>query len=177
MRKFLLALTGAAALIPATTPVNGQIVNDGPYPVPDVRIRPPASVMDRFDRRDYRSGAVVVDDFGYGYGENYIHGAPYQRYGFSPKDRDADHPDRLVRDEGRDLAYDRDYPFEYRYGGEGACGTDGRSCRNDRYYGEDAYAFYDRDAYGSGGYTVTERIVTTTEPSTVRRGSVRRGRR
>lgn len=173
MRKFLLALAGAAALIPAVAHARGPIVNDVPYPIPDVRIRPPASVMDRFDRHDYRGGVVIDDD---GYGGEYIYGAPYQRYSFRPEDRDADYPDRVVRDGGRDLAYDRDYPFEYRYGGEGACGADGRNCRDDRYSDEDSYAFYEDDAYGSGGYTVTETIITTTEPSTVRRRHVRRGR-
>ena len=100
----------------------------------------------------------IIDD-GYGYPHGYGYGAPYQRYGFRPEDRDADYPDRLVRDGDRALAYDRDYPFQYRYGGEGA------------------YDSYDGDAYGSGRHTMTEMIVTTTEPSTVRRRYGRRSGR
>ena len=171
MHNFLLAIAGVAALIPATASAQRPIVNDGSYPIPDVRIRPPANVMDRFDRRDYRGGVASGD---YGYND---YGAPYQRYRFHPEDRDADYPERVVRDGDRELAYDRDYPFEYRYGGEGACGPGGANCRDDPYYDEDAYASYGRDAYGSGGYTVTETIVTTMEPSTIQRRSVRRSRR
>lgn len=216
MRRILLALAGAAALIPGASAAQRRTVDDGPRPVPNVRIQTPGAMAGTrreapergFDDRcaDVRTddapagvepmrvaplarGALVPQPFmspeytiadygdyglaspargsrwvrhyddallvdGYGRVRDVASGTfdMYRgRYAFSAEDRDADYPDRLIRDDdGGGIAYDRDYPYEYPYGGEGI-----EDAENARRY--------------PGGYTVTETIVTTVTPDTVRR--------
>lgn len=71
---------------------------------------------------------------------------------YHQRDRDYAWSDRFDREDDGDLAYDRDYPYEHPYGGEGL--------------GD--YGYGGHGGYGFGGYTVTETVTTTTGPSTVR---------
>lgn len=50
--------------------------------------------------------------------------AQYYGYGtyLSPYDRDYRWPERVERDRGGALSYDRDYPYDFRYGGRGVTG-------------------------------------------------------
>ena len=86
---------------------------------------------------------------------------------FYPEDRDRAYPERLARNGAGALPYDRDYPFEYRYGGGVTSPDVSRTVEYDDFdMAEDAEAFAD-PRYD--GYTVTETIVTVTTPDTVRR--------
>lgn len=204
MRRILLALASAAALIPGASGAQRRAVDDGPRPVPNVQSQSSGRGFE--DRRavvrtddapagvapmrvaPILRGALVPQplmspeytianygDYGLappapgsrwvrhyddallidGYGRvRDVEGGTFDvyrgRYAFSAEDRDADYPDRLIRnDDGGGIAYDRDYPYEYPYGGEGI-----EDAENARRY--------------PGGYTVTETIVTTVTPDTIR---------
>ena len=110
----------------------------------------------------YYDDALLVD--GAGRVRDARHGMDFDRYGdrwdrdergipfrddvYVSGDRDYAWSDRFERD-GEGLVYDRDYPYDYPYGGEGR---------------ESDYP----PGYGYGGHTVTY-TTTTTAPSVVRR--------
>ena len=161
MRNFGIAMivvaAGLAGIAPAAAaPGRGTIVNDGPYPLPEVRIKRPGShatvgrqmrMGDRFDARDYRRDPVYPDrvypdrvypDRGghdsYGHDDDYVY-----EDGHGGDRRQVEYGD------ARDIDYDRDYPYDHPYGGGQMSG-----------------------GYGFGGYTVTETITTTTTPTIVK---------
>lgn len=141
----------------------------------------------------YYDDALLVDTNGRVYDGRY--GMDFDRYGdrwgrdrrgvpiyvgdgeFRTQDRDYALAERLEREGSGRLAYDRDYPYDAPYRGQGRS-DQGRSAEG---YDDDGYD--DRDyaegnhgnagyGYGSGyrpGYVmVTETVTTTTSPSTVR---------
>lgn len=155
MRSILLATIAVAAGLvgvdPAAAQRRGTIVNDGPYPLPEVRIvRPGARPMvgrempmrERFDTRDYRRDPIYPDRVysdrgrhdGYGHDDDYAY----------EDDRGGDRR-QVEYGDARDIDYDRDYPYDHPYGGG-----------------------YSSGGHGFGGYTMTETITTTTTPTIVK---------
>lgn len=65
---------------------------------------------DRFDEGARDGDRALAAYYGYG---TYI----------SPFDRDYRWPERIVRDRDGALSYDRDYPYDFRYGGRVASGA------------------------------------------------------
>lgn len=109
-----------------------------------------------------------------GYGDSWDHddrGIPvYVGDGdYRPRYRDYAWSDRFDRDDDGELAYDRGYPYDHRYGGEGRGGPEGLGDDDRGGYGDASYGRYGQgySGYGFGGYTVTETVTTTTGPSTV----------
>lgn len=161
MRSILLATIAVAAglvgIDPAAAQRRGTIVNDGPYPLPEVRINRPGAravvgrqmpMRDRFDTRDYRRDPIYTDRVhsgrgrhdGYGHDDDYAYEDDYgvdEGYGGDRR--------RVEYGDARDIDYDRDYPYDYPYGGD-----------------------YSSGGYGFGGYTMTETITTTTTPTIVK---------
>lgn len=134
----------------------------------------------------YYDDALLVDTNGLVHDGRY--GMDFDRYGdrwgrdprgvpmyvgdgdFRTQDRDYAAYERMQR-EGRDLSYDRDYPYDYRYGGQGRRDASNRGYDDrgydDRDVGDGGYG--DRsDGYRTGYTMVTETVTTTTSPSTVR---------
>lgn len=162
MRNFGIAViavaAGLAGIDPAAAaPGRGMIVNDGPYPLPEVRIKRPGAhamvgrempMRDRFDTRDYRRDPIYPDRVysdrgrhdGYGHDDDYAYDDDYgddEGYG--------DDRRRVEYGDARDIDYDRDYPYDHPYGGG-----------------------YSSGGQGFGGYTMTETITTTTTPTIVK---------
>lgn len=135
----------------------------------------------------YYDDALLVD--GRGRIQDGRYGMDFDRYGdhwdrddrgipvyvgdgdYRPRYRDYAWSDRFERDGNDELAYDRDYPYDHRYGGEGRGGPEGRDEHDYGRggYGDSSYGRYGQgySGYGFGGYTVTETVTTTTGPSTV----------
>lgn len=122
-----------------------------------VRYYDDALLVDRSGR--VRDGRYGMDFDRYGDGWDYDdRGIPFYTGTGTGRleDRDYAWGERLEREEGGELAYDRDYPYEHRYGGAGRGEVSSG-------YGHEGYG---QQGYSGGGYTITDTTVTT-GPSTV----------